>query len=162
MVGGKNKKKLALHQSFQERGLRSDVQMLKSTPIQVPDVTPSAKLITRQVAQIHLFPLVINRLCTQGISGPGNLSCWGGRFATIWGGRGWMIRTGCLDIIMNFRNQFTERKPDLISVVLPALKYLLKHEFLLHKLCFLWFCFMIFLTFHGPLPMIGFFYCGRP
>ena len=43
-------KKLALHQSFQERDLQSDVQMLKSIPIQVPDVTPSAKLITRQVA----------------------------------------------------------------------------------------------------------------
>ena len=30
-----------------------------------------------------------------------------------------------------------ERNPDLNSVVLPALKYLLKHEFLLHTRCFL-------------------------
>ena len=47
--GWPKKKQLAVDQSFRERELQSDVQMLKSTPIQVPDVTPSAKLITWQV-----------------------------------------------------------------------------------------------------------------
>ena len=43
-------KKLALHQSFQESGQQPDAQMLTTTNIQVPDVTPSGKLITEQVA----------------------------------------------------------------------------------------------------------------
>ena len=43
-------KKLALHQSFQESGQQPDAQMLTTTNIQVPDVTPSGKLITGQVA----------------------------------------------------------------------------------------------------------------
>ena len=40
-----NEEKLALHQSFQERGLQPDAQMLKSVPTQVI----SRKLSSRQV-----------------------------------------------------------------------------------------------------------------
>ena len=59
MVGGK--KKLVFHQSFQERGLQSDVQMLKSTPIQVPEVTPSGIETNHEEGCINLFiSFVIN------------------------------------------------------------------------------------------------------
>ena len=44
------KNNLALHRSFQERGLQSDAQMLKCKPIQALYVTTSGKLIKDQVA----------------------------------------------------------------------------------------------------------------
>ena len=75
------KKKLAFHLSFQELDLQSDVQMPKSTPIQVPVVTPFAIETNHQAGCINLFipfgnkcHIVIdiniltgNRLCTPGI-----------------------------------------------------------------------------------------------
>ena len=61
------KEKLAVHQSFQERGMLPDVQMPNFTPIQVPDATPSGKLITGQVAQNYLLPLIINLISDREI-----------------------------------------------------------------------------------------------
>ena len=54
------KEQLALHRSFQERGLQPDSQMPISRPIQAPDVTLSGKPNAGQVAQNYLSPLVIN------------------------------------------------------------------------------------------------------